>query len=259
MTSTPSYKSSSVLLDELGIVEPRDIKIEAIAEYCGATIVYEPLEGCEARILGHNDRAIITVNSTSLRQRQRFSGAHELGHWMRDRGKIAFACEERVFAAEWGNETAEWRANRYAVELLLPTFMFAPRAKSRDIIFATVRDLAMEFETSLTATAIRLIELGSYPAMLVCYEEGKRRWFSRGPDVPQVLWPRMEPVSYTSAYDLIHGKKTAEGPTDVCADGWFETRDAERYELREDSIKILDRFVLSLLWWKDERQILDLT
>src|SRR5438445_770035 len=161
MTSVSSYKSPSALLDELGVSEPKDIKIEAIAEYCGATIVYESLKGCEARILGHGDRAIITVNSTSLRERQRFSGAYELGHWMRDRGKIAFACTEVVFAAEWGNENPEWRVNRYAVELLLPEFMFSPRIRNREMTFATVRNLANEFETSLTATVIRLVELGS--------------------------------------------------------------------------------------------------
>lgn len=53
------------LLAELGIVEPADIRIEAIAQYCGATVVYEPLTGCEAYIAGHGNRAIITVNSRS--------------------------------------------------------------------------------------------------------------------------------------------------------------------------------------------------
>jgi len=258
MTLDSYYKSPSTLLEELGITEPADIKIEAIAEYCGATIVYEPLQGCEARILGHGNRAIITVNDTSLRERQRFSGSHELGHWMRDRGKIAFACTEMVFAAEWWEDNPEVRANRYAADLLLPPFMFSRRAKNRDMTFVTVRDLAKEFQTSLTATAIRLVEHGSFPAMLVCYEMGKRRWFTRGLDVPQVLWPRNEPGRYTVAYDLVHDTATAEGPVDVYADGWFDIRNANHYEVREHSIKITDRFVLSLLWWKDEGQILDL-
>ncbi len=258
MTSVSSYKSPTALLEELGISEPQEIKIEAIAEYCGATIVYEPLKGCEARILGHGNRAIITVNSTSLHERQRFSGAHELGHWMCDRGKIAFACAEMVFAAEWGNENPEVRANRYAADLLLPSPMFSSRAKNKDIIFATVRDLAKDFQTSLTATAIRLVELGSFLAVIVCYELGKRRWFIRGPDVPSVLWPLNEPGRGTVAYDLIQGRTTSDGPVDVYADGWFDLPGAGRYEVREDSVRISDRFILSLLWWKDERQILDL-
>lgn len=45
MTTQSHYKSAAVLLRELGITEPEDIKIEAIAQYCGATIVYEPLRG----------------------------------------------------------------------------------------------------------------------------------------------------------------------------------------------------------------------
>jgi len=252
------YKSPATLLEELGITEPHDIKVEAIAEYCGATIVYEPLTGCDARILGHGDRAVIAVNSISLRERQRFSGAHELGHWMRDRGKIAFACAEMVFAAEWGEENPEVRANRYAADLLLPPPMFSPRAKNKDITLATARNLAKDFQTSLTATAIRLVELGSFPAMIVCYELGKRRWFTRGPDVPSVLWPLNEPGRGTVAYDLIEGTATSDGPVDVYADSWFDLPGAGRYEVREDSVRISDRFVLSLLWWKDERQILDL-
>lgn len=259
MTFVSSYKSPAALLEELGISEPQEIKIEAIAEYCGATIVYEPLTGCEARIIGHGDRAIITVNSTSLRERQRFSGAHELGHWMRDRGKIAFACAEVVYATEWGDENPEARANRYAAELLLPSPMFSHRAKTKEITFATVRSLAKDFETSLTATAIRLVELGSFPALVACYESGKRRWFVRGPDVATVLWPPKELGQGTAAYDLLRGRSKSEGPVDVYADSWFDLPNAGRYEVREDSIKISDRFILSLLWWKDERQILELT
>jgi len=73
------YKAPDAILEELGVREPADLKIEAIAEYCGATIIYAPLEGTEARILGYGDRAIITVNSAAPRGRQRFSGGHELG------------------------------------------------------------------------------------------------------------------------------------------------------------------------------------
>ena len=56
------YRSPQRLLDELGITEPEDIEIEPIAFHVGALIKYAPLMGCEARILGAGDRAIITVN-----------------------------------------------------------------------------------------------------------------------------------------------------------------------------------------------------
>lgn len=259
MTARPHYVPPPKLLRDLGIAEPADIRIEAIAEHCGATIIYERLRGSAARILGFGERAFITVDSESPRGRQRFSAGHELGHWMMDRRKMAdFICAERVFATEWDDENPEKRANRYATELLLPKFMFEPRAQKKEIIFDTVRELARDFQMSLTATAIRLIELGSYPAMIVCSEPGRRRWFIRGSDVPDVLWPRDVPGAYTSAYDLLHGSTKLVGPMDVQADGWINHPQARRYTLCEDSIRIGDAFVLSLLWWKDERQLLDL-
>jgi len=254
------YRSAQTLFEELGISEPEDIQLEAIAQYCRASVRYKALEGCEARITGYGDRAIISVNSSSRRQRQRFSIGHELGHWMCDQGSISFSCAEKIFATEWDNSNPERRANRYAVDLLLPDPMFRPLAKGRDITFATVRDLADRFQTSLIATAIRLVETGWLPCMIVCNERGRRRWFFRDPDVQ--LWPLDQPGSGTIAYDLLRGADHVETPTPVCADGWIDHKDARRYELQEDSFKFpipnCPDLVLSLLWWKDEQQLLDL-
>lgn len=259
MTSRSPYISPPNLLKELGITKPDEILIEAIAEYCGATIIYEPLKGSAARILGFGDRAFITVDNGSRRERQRFSAGHELGHWMIDRGKVAsFVCAEKVFATEWENDNPEKRANRYAVDLLLPVFMFEPCSKNQDMTFETVKRLAKTFKTSLTATAIRLVELGSYPAMIVCNEPARRRWFIKGPDVPEELRPRDIPGAYTCAHDLLNGTATGEAPTDVQADGWITHPLSRQYSIREHSLKIAYDLVLSLLWWKDERQLLDL-
>lgn len=259
MTARPQYRPAPALLRELGVTEPEDIRIEAIAQHCGATVVYEPLTGCAARIVGYGEEAFITVDSRSRLERRRFSAAHELGHWMADRGKISsFLCNEKVFVTEWAEDNPERRANRYAADLLLPKFMFEPRAKGKEITFATVRSLAADFSTSLTATAIRLVEFGSFPAIIVCNERDRRRWFFRGSDVPDALRLRDTPGAYTCAYDLLRGSSADEGPTDVQADGWISHPGSRRYSLREDSVRIGDGLVLSILWWKDERQLLDI-
>lgn len=184
------HQSPEILLKELGISNPEDIDVEAIAFYCGAEVRYRMLTGCAARIIGTDDRAIITVdNETSSWPRQRFSIGHELGHWMRDRGKSAHLCQNKDLTAVWGHrQDPESRANQYAADLLLPAFMFLPRAAEQEMVFQTVRALADEFQTSLTATAIRLVEKGSFPAMLICYGPEGRRWFSRGSDVPYEIW-----------------------------------------------------------------------
>ena len=84
---------NSLYINELGITSPSEIDIEAIAFYKDAIVKNEPLTGCEARIIGAGDRAIITVNSKSdWERRRRFSIGHELGHWFKDRGKIGNLC-----------------------------------------------------------------------------------------------------------------------------------------------------------------------
>lgn len=50
------------VLQELGITDPGEIDLEAIAWHLGARIKLAELDGCEARIIGYRDRAIIRVD-----------------------------------------------------------------------------------------------------------------------------------------------------------------------------------------------------
>ena len=75
------------LLQELGITEPTEINLEAIAFHLGARVRYRKLEGCEARIIGRNDAAIITIGKDCSDRRKRFSLAHEIGHWTHHKGQ----------------------------------------------------------------------------------------------------------------------------------------------------------------------------
>ena len=252
------FRSPEQLLAELAISSPSDIDIEAITQYCKATIVYEPMEGCEARILGVGDRAVITVSQHSSRERQRFSAGHELGHWMHDRGRASFACDDTVFHREWWKRNPESRANEYSADLLLPLSMFKPRARDRELTFATTRELAAAFETSLTATAIRLVEHGSFPAMVVCNSPRGRLWFKRGPTIPETLWPTDRAGPSTVAYDILRGDSSPGKPVDVKASAWFDQDDADSYWIREDAVRVAPDTVLSLIWWADEQQLLDL-
>src|SRR5690606_6030659 len=147
--------------------EPSEIDVCAIAQTQGATVVEKPVKGAEARIMGFGDKALIVVNADSIPQRKRFSVGHELGHWMRDSGKISLGCNPESQLGS-GDANAETRANSYASDLLMPDFMFRPRAEKRPMTFDTASDLADTFKTSLTATSIRFVDYGSYPAMLIC-------------------------------------------------------------------------------------------
>lgn len=187
---------------------------------------------------------MITVNVEVNRGRQRFSAAHELGHWLRDAGQVALLCQpESAFDSSGPNP--ETRANEYASELLLPRFMFEQRCANKPITFESVATLADAFQTSVTATAIRLVELGSFPAILVC-TQGKKLWFRQGPEVPTSLWPHA-PGKTTFAADVVRGTATS-GSGNVYVDEWLSGAES-RHSVHEDSCRIGDESVLTLLWW----------
>jgi len=259
MENKSHFKSPGQLLGELGISAPDEIDIEAMAFHCGATVRYRPLTGCAARIVGNGNSAIITVDSGSPRPRQRFSAAHELGHWMYDRGKASLSCQEAQFLMEWSAINPESRANRYASDLLLPVALFAPVAKTfATMDFTAVKTLAEKFSTSLTATAIRLVEYGPLPTMLVCCSDKGREWFVRASSLPEQLWPTRKPEKDTFAFDLFNAGAERELKGEVPARAWFDHPSAEHHYIQEHSFRPRMGSVLSLLWWKDEQMLIDL-
>lgn len=259
MCANNLFLPAESLINELGITEPDEIDIEAIAFYCGAIVQYASLDGCDARIIGNDKKAIITVDKYTKPERQRFSIGHELGHWMRDRGKAAFLCQENDMASIWEHrQDPESKANEYAADLLLPLSIFRALAKHRDMTFKEVRDLAHTFRTSLTATALRFVQYGSLPAILVCYGKTGRKWFVRGPSVSVDIWPTDE-LSYESpALDLLYKNVPQKRPIEVGANQWINHKGSYRYAVVEDSIKISDDSILTLVWWKDKSQLVDL-
>lgn len=252
------YRSPETLLYELGITEPHEIDVEAIAYHCGAIVNYRHLDGCSARIIGYGDRAAISVDANSIHRRQRFSIGHELGHWERDRGKAVYLCQNSDFRSLRNQgQSPEARANEFAADLLMPAFMFKPASRNRPMTFNSVEELASLFDTSRTATAIRFVRMGSYPAMVICYGIEGRRWYQAGPDVPHFFYPKKELSHDTDAFDLLFGRVSNTRPRMADSASWIDHRDSYRYNIHEHSIKISDDEILTMLWWKDESQIVD--
>jgi hypothetical protein len=178
---------------------------------------------------------------------------------MHDRGKTSFSCEERQFVQDWSKSNPESTANQYATDLLLPIELFKPATvKLRVINLAAASELARQFQMGLTATAIRLVEHGPLPAMLICYSSTGREWFSRNRDLSKQLWPVSVPGPNTYAHDLLHAGEDSTGEGDVSAGAWFDHEIAERYYVHEHSMRTSYGDVLSMLWWKDERMLIAL-
>jgi Zn-dependent peptidase ImmA (M78 family) len=105
------------MLIELGISEPKEIDLDAIAWTRGAVVNYRPMDDCEATIVGSMRRAVNSINCRSMPERRRFSLAHEIGHWHYHRGRILFCGKNDV--CNFANDALdpERRADEFATWL----------------------------------------------------------------------------------------------------------------------------------------------
>lgn len=232
-----SFSPAERLLQELGITEPDEIDLEAIAYHVNARVRYRSLDGCEARIIGKGDEAIITVNANSTYRRKRFSIAHELGHWHHHRGKC-LTCRVEEYRPR-DVLSPERVADSYAADLLMPNYLFRPLARHQSkLTFKTVAALANIFNTSNSATAIRLVECDHSPALLVCHGPKGRKWFTRAPSVPQRWFPQDNLGADSYAFGIQFGGNPDDPiPRKIGADAWFDRWDAERFEVYEQTIR----------------------
>ncbi|MET4278912.1 MULTISPECIES: ImmA/IrrE family metallo-endopeptidase [unclassified Bradyrhizobium] len=241
--------SAERLLVGLGIAEPKDIDLDAIAWTQGAVVNYRPIDNCEATILGSKKRAVISVNSLSMRQRRRFSLGHELGHWHYDRGKVLFCGKNDVCNFRHDALSPERRADDFASDLILPNFMVLPRLrKMKRLTLAASRELADEFDVSLTTTLVKMIALNHFPMVIVCHNRRDRVWYKTSPMIAEWWRPVRALDDQTFAADmLLRGADEQNFPRKNPADAWFDFKGCDRYEVEEQSFLLPDDEILTVL------------
>ncbi len=247
------------LLQRFGVERPEEIDVEAIAWALGAKVKYRELHSCEARIVGREDRAIITVDTRVGPRRQRFSVAHELGHWHHHRGRCLICRTEDIGASRRQATDPERVANDYASDLLLPRYLLDPILRGvQKPALKVVREIAAAFETSVTATLIKIVEADRYPMMVVCHGPKGRRWFQASSSIPPRWFPREELDPESCAFSLLFGSGPEEGfPRRIGADAWFDRPEAQRYELLEQSYTLPNQEVMTVLLLNDPKMLGD--
>lgn len=212
-------------------------------------IHYRPLDKCEATIVGSQTRAIITVNSRSLPTRRRYSLAHELGHWHYHKGRVLYCGPDDVEAPAKDALNPERQADDFASDLILPNYLFRPIAlKLKKPSLGLVREIAEEFQASLTATYLKLVATDLFPLITVCHGNSGRRWFRRAPSLPGWWFPRPDLDSDSFAFDMMF-KNVAEKsyPSKIGAGAWFDFRNCDRFEIQEQSFRLPNTEVLTVL------------
>lgn len=156
------------ILDELNIREPA-IDPEMIANHFKLKVEYEPFQGDISGCLLRDKEggAIIGINSTHHKNRQRFTIAHELGHYLLHKGEPTFIDRKferinfRLGSTVNSANIEEIEANQFAAELLMPhEFLIKDIATIDDLEKGNlISDLSQRYQVSEQALTIRLTSL----------------------------------------------------------------------------------------------------
>lgn len=252
---TPGERAEAVI-ENLGISRVEDLDVDAIAFDSGIDVVYQALNGCEATLVGVGDHAIATVNPSPYRGRERFSVAHEMGHWELHRGR-SFRCRVDTVEDNFSSSRPlEKEADTFASHLLMPASLFIPMIQVHGKPnFKQLGDVAEAFGTSLTATALRLVGIDTLPAIVACYTQAGLRWHVAAKHVPR-RWYLKDKVDEDSfAYDLLFAGKECRTLGKQSADAWFTNSDAGRYEVLEQCVRLRGDEVLVLLYLADSQML----
>lgn len=110
-----------------------------------------------------NDKSVIGVNEDQSPKRQRFTIAHEIGHFMLHKGlKTTFIDEQIVFTRGSAKGHQEIEANAFAAALLMPSRLIKKYLKTKNVKFiseSNIEQLSKEFEVSEIAMTYRLKNL----------------------------------------------------------------------------------------------------
>ena len=119
-------------------------------------------------LMKDGDRAIIGVNARHAPTRQRFTIAHELGHFMLHTSRDLFVDKDYIVhfrdeTSSTGVDPIEVEANQFAAEVIMPAERVRELFNARRFDIddeAALRRLAAKFTVSPTAMAVRLSSLG---------------------------------------------------------------------------------------------------
>ena len=166
MRITEIEKSADALLKHSGVLQI-PVPVEEIASFLKIKIGRGPSKDFSGLLLRKDGAALIGINDDEHPHRQRFTIAHELGHFFLHQGKEAFV-DYRQSTKKTPRTLKEREADLFAASLLMPRQAlnkdFAKIAQDslfdEDQIHSAISYLADKYDVSQEAMRIRLMTLG---------------------------------------------------------------------------------------------------
>ena len=135
------------------------IKVGAIAKRFDLEVKSSTLDSnISGMIKSDGNKTIIRINRHDVKQRQRFTLAHEIAHYLLHSEYIGDGITDDVLYRSSLSDILEAEANRLAAEIIMPWSMIVSRLDKHLGLKKEEQNeaLAEEFDVSITAIKIRL-------------------------------------------------------------------------------------------------------
>jgi len=250
---SPAAQLATLLLEHLKMAGKPDL--DEVCRALGLRVREKDLVGFEGTLVRSRtaQKGIIGVKR-SVREvsRKRFTVAHEIGHFVIPYHKHLESTCGRAVIDRFSHDLPrpELEANEFAAELLLPSKVVRNHFDLRKPSVANISAVATDFETSLTTTGWRYLDLTDAPCAMIWSRSGRGIWYRTSDALPLKLPLHDLPFAASVAGRIFAGAETSPGPEEVPADLWFYPSQAERIDLlMEDSISLPNYdAVFTLLW-----------
>lgn len=238
------------LLSYYAIDHPCQIELEDLAAMRNVFVIEGTLKGAEARLIRLDKNGLIRVRRDIPEiGRRRFAIAHELGHWERHSGisQISYCLEEDIQCYKGSLEEIE--ANSFAGGLLAPTGFLRANYNATPSI-KLVKEISQDLLTSLTVSAVRLVETTREPCIVVFSKKARVQWWRSSPTVSNIWLESKQIISDRSVtWSVFKHNETSVGSERVETDAWFShVPKKKRLKVYEEAL-LLGRYetVLTLL------------
>lgn len=166
---TSRKKIQQIALGLLGEDLSLPVKVDKIIRKQGIKLIpYEMGDDVSGILIIEHNNSTIGYDKNESKVRQRFTMAHELGHFMLHKdGELfvdkGFKTMYRPSSNTPSDQWQEWEANEFAACLLMPQNLLEEEFKKLEVDYeddSWIKKLADDFQVSLSAMSIRLSRLG---------------------------------------------------------------------------------------------------
>lgn len=236
-----------------------------IADYEDLFVYFDDYENAfEGMLLYDNKNFHIHINTknenTENLKRNRFTFAHELGHYFIDEHRLGLKYNILEPHSSFHNlgrkDRIELEADYFASCLLMPKEKFRIAPVQKKFSFSKILEFSELFQTSVLATLIRFAEVGTHEIFAVFVKDNIVKWYVKSDEFPN--WKmnfevHKQPPKNTVVADFFSKKVKCTEVEEMSADYWFKPPESDYRadKTMKEQCYYSDAYgyVISLIWF----------